>query len=109
MDKSRKLYQLSLSDAITKNDFSCKLLPNLYQSSVIVNLFGLQGEMSTKGFVSIVGGHPEEHIDDQVVTEEDSSYVNVTMRPPSDLPCVVLLASGYTDQADMYLATWTYF
>ena len=112
VDKSGKVYQLSLSDVITKNDFSCKPLPNPYQSSMISNLIGLQGEMSTKGFVSSVGGYSEEHIDDQVVTEEDGSYVNVTMRPPSGLPCVVLLASGYTVQTDnplVYFTTWMYF
>ena len=112
VDKSGKVYQLNLNNAITENDFSYKALPNPYQSSVIVNLFGLQGEMSTKGFVSGVGVYHEEHINDQVVTEEDGSFVNVNMRPPGDFPCVVLLASGYTDQTDnplVYFTTWTYF
>ena len=112
VDKSGKVYQLNLNNAITENDFSYKPLPNPYQSSVVVNLFGLQGEMSTKGFVSSVGVCHEEHINDQVVTEEDDSFVDVNMRPRSNLPCVVLLASGYTDQTDnplVYFTTWTYF
>ena len=112
VDKLGKVYQLRLSGLNAKNDFSCNPLPNPYQSSVIVNLFGLQGEMSTKGFVSSVGGYHEEHIDDQVVTEEDGSFVGVNTRPQSNLPCVVLLASGYTDQTDnplVYFTTWTYF
>jgi len=112
IDKSGKVYQLSLSDVIAKNDFTCKPLPKPYQSGVIVNLFGLQGQISTKGFVSSVGVYREELIGDQVVTEEDGSFVNVNLRPSIGLPCVVLLASGYTDQTDnplVYFTTWTYF
>jgi len=110
VDKLGKVYQISLSGALTQNDNSCKLLPNPYQSNVIVNLFGLQGEMSTKGFVSSVGIYPQK--DGQVATEEDGSYVNVDMRPPSELPCFVLLASGYTNQTDnplLHFTTWMYF
>ena len=51
-------------------------------SSVIVNLFGLQGEMSTKGFLSSVGIYPG-----QVATEDDSLF-NVNMRRPP-LFCIV--------------------
>jgi len=112
VDKSGKVHQLSLGSAIAKNDYSCKPLPNPYQSSVIVNLFGIQGKMNTKGFVSSVGCCDEEHFDGQVFTEEDNSFVNVNMRPPSDLPCVIMLASGYTNQTDnpqVYFTTWTYF
>ena len=109
VDKSGKVYYLNLSGVIAKNDFSCKPLPNPYQSSVIVSLFGLQGEMSIKGFVSSVGGSHEEHIDDQVVNEEDGGFVHVNMRPPIDLSCVVLLAIGYTDQTDNPLVYFAYF
>jgi len=100
VDKSGKVYQLGLYDIIAKNDFSCKPLPTPHQSSVIVNLFGLQGKMNTKGFVSSVG-----------VNHEKQSFVNANMRSPSDLPCFVLLASGYNNQTDnplMCFTTWTY-
>jgi len=108
VNKLGRVYQLNLNDAIAKNDYSCTALPNLYKSSVIVNLFGLRGEMSTKGFVSSVGCIPEE--DDQVATEELNSIISI--RPPRDLPCFVLLASGYTNQTDnplVHFTTWTYF
>jgi len=97
-DSKGSVHKLSL----TAGDSSCQQLVGHHQSNMLVNLFALHGQMSTKGFLSNIG------------SAGDSTDKKLTF---SGIPCDVLLSmgAGYQDtfhhdeipNPPLHFTTWT--
>lgn len=109
-DNSGKVYELSLSRAISDNDFSYKQLPSSHHPNTMMNFFTLNAKMSPQGLLSSIG---------EPSPEETPLYVNIfNVGSAEDLSCVVLmgLQAGYgstlqpeqINGSALYLTTWLF-
>ena len=99
-DSKGSVYKLSLTNI--SGDSSCQVLIGHHQSNMQVHLFTLYGQMSTKGFLSDIGGIG------------NSTDKRVTF---SGIPCEVLLSMGagyqgilHNDEIPyppLHFTTWT--